>query len=216
MINELDNPPGTGAPEIHRRYVPVIGHRLKRLLLLVFLLYGLLAVNSLYLAGITVTEWLSGDLYQEYFYQLMFLLHLLLGLVIVLPAVVFGALHLRNAWRRPNYRAIRAGLALYTTILLLLISGLVLTRFDFFSIKDPIVRGGAYWLHVITPLLTIWLFILHRLAGKSIRYGPGIAWGAAAVAVLALALLPQIFEKRTSVTSYDSQTVDQAVQPTAD
>jgi hypothetical protein len=208
MINELDNTQASEAAGTLRRYRPVIGWRLKRLLALVFLLFGLLAVNSLYLAGITVAEWLSGDLYQEYFYQLMFLLHLLLGLVIVLPAVVFGALHLRNAWRRPNYRAVRAGLALYTTVLLLLISGLVLTRFDFFSIKDPIVRGGAYWLHVITPLLTIGLFILHRLAGKSIRYRPGIAWGAAAVVVLALALLPQVIEKRSSADHGGVQTAD--------
>ena len=32
-----------------------------------------------------------------------------MGLLIIVPAVVFGALHLRNAWPRPNYRAVRAG-----------------------------------------------------------------------------------------------------------
>ena len=169
----------------------------------VFVLFGLLAINSLYLASITVIEWISGELYQEYFYQLMFLLHLLLGLVILLPAVVFGAMHMRNALPRPNFRAVRAGLALYTTVLLLLISGIILVRFDFFSIKDPVVRGGAYWMHVITPLLTIGLFILHRLAGKKIRYRPGIAWGATAVAVVALALVPQFIEKRTSAAGSD-------------
>ncbi len=200
----MDNPQATESPTTPRDFRPVIGPRLKPLLELVFVLFGLLAINSLYLAGITVTEWLSGDLYQEYFYQLMFLLHLLLGLLIVLPAVVFGGVHLRNAWPRPNYRAVRAGLALYSCVLALLISGLVLTRFDFFSIKDPALRDGVYWVHVITPLLTIGLFVLHRLAGKNIRYRPGIAWGAAAVVVLVMALLPQMMEKHASMETVDT------------
>jgi tetratricopeptide (TPR) repeat protein len=164
----------------------------------VFFLFGLLAVNSLYLAAVTLAEWLSGALYQEYFYQLMFLLHLLLGLLILLPAVAFGAFHFRNARGRPNYRAIRAGLALYSTVLLMLFSGLVLIRFDFFSIRDPVLRDSVYWLHVITPLVTVWLFVLHRLAGKSIHYRPGIAWGAAAVVLTAFFLAPQVHEKNSS------------------
>jgi tetratricopeptide (TPR) repeat protein len=173
----------------------------------------LLAVNSLYLISITVAEEISDQLYQDYFYQLMFLVHLLLGLVLVLPAIVFGALHLRNAWPRPNYRAVRAGLALYTTVLLLLVSGVVLTRFDFFSVKDPIIRAVAYWVHIVTPLLVIGLFVLHRLAGKDIRYRSGVAWGAAGIVFAAITLLPQILEKgpanidaegRTSGLSVDS------------
>ena len=169
------------------------------MLALVFVLFGLLAVNSLYLVSVTVTEWLSGDLYQDYFYQLMFLGHLVLGLLILLPAVVFGALHMRNALPRPNYRAVRAGLALYTTALLLLVSGLVLVRFDFFSIKDPVMRGTIYWLHVITPLLAVWLFILHRLAGKRVRYRPGLSWGAAAIVLVLLTLLPQVLKKQAAI-----------------
>jgi tetratricopeptide (TPR) repeat protein len=197
----LDNQLAAKNPKAAPRYKPVIGPRLGRLLAVVFVLFGLLAVNSLYLVGITVAEWLSGKSYQAFFYQLMFLLHLMLGLLIVLPAVVFGAMHMRKAISRPNFRAKRAGMALYTTVLLLLISGVILTRFDFFSIKDPLIRDYAYWLHVLTPLLTISLFILHRLAGKRIRYGPGIAWGATAVLVLALTLLPQLMEKQNPVAN---------------
>lgn len=189
-----------------RSLPPVIGPRLKKLLVIVFTLFGLLAINSMYLASVTIIEWVTEELYQEYFYQLMFLLHLLLGLVILLPTIVFGALHLRNAWPRPNYRAVRAGLALYSTVLLLLISGLVLTRFDFFAVKDPAVRAIAYWLHVITPLLIVWLFILHRLAGKNIRYRPGIIWSATGAVFIALALAPQIIEKRTATGHGDMPT----------
>jgi hypothetical protein len=134
-------PPTSERPPAARVLKPVIGPRLRGLLAVAFTLFGLLAVNSFYLASVTVLEELSGDLYQDFFYQIMFLLHLVLGLLIVVPGVVFGALHLRNAWPRPNYRAVRAGLALYVTVLLMLISGLALTRFDFFSLKDP----GCTW-----------------------------------------------------------------------
>jgi len=202
----LNNPQASETFGISRDDRPVIGRRLKRLLGVVFLLFGVLTINSLYLTGVTLAEWLSGDIYQAYFYQLMFLLHLLLGLVILLPAVVFGALHMRNALPRPNFRAVRAGLALYTTVLLLLISGLVLTRFDFFSIKDPLIRSVFYWLHLVTPLLTIGLFILHRLAGKRINYRPGIIWGAVGMALVGLTLVPQFpgkhaAESETQVTA---------------
>ena len=200
MANNHGQSSGKKIMAASRRYLPVIGPRLKRLLAVVFVVFGLLTVNSLYLVGITIAEWLSGQIFQAYFYQLMFLLHLLLGLLIVVPVVVFGALHMRNALSRPNYRAKRAGLALFTTVLILMVSGLILTRFDFFSIKDPFVRDSAYWLHVLTPLLAIWLFILHRLAGKRISYGPGIAWGAAAIVVLGLTLVPRLMEEHDTVT----------------
>ena len=198
----------------HRPLRPVIGRRLKPLLAVVFLLFGLLSVNSAYLASITAVEAISGELFQDYFYQLMFLLHLVLGLMIVLPAIVFGALHMRNAWPRPNYRAVRAGVALYTTVLLLLISGILLTRFDFFSIRDPGARDLLYWMHVITPLVTIGLFVLHRLAGKNIHFRPGIAWGAAAIALVAFTLVPQIVEKRAAADgSYQGPTDEKNASP---
>src|SRR3979411_512617 len=119
------------------RYVPAVGPRLKKLLWVVFALFALLAVNSVYLGTITFFEWQSGKTLQDYFYQLMFLLHLALGLAIVVPVVVFGALHMRNAWKRPNRRAVRAGLALFTTALVLLATGIALTRLEFFELKDP-------------------------------------------------------------------------------
>ena len=197
----MDKQPRTGRTRQPRRFRPVVGPQLAKLLALVFVLFGLLSVNSLYLASVTLAEQFSGELYQDYFYQLMFFLHLLVGLVIILPALIFGALHLRNAWPRPNYRAKRAGLALYTTVVLLLASGLVLTRFDFFAVKDPEIRSVAYWLHVITPLIVVWLFILHRLAGRNIHYRPGVVWAVIAVALVGLTLFPKIAEKQSAAAA---------------
>lgn len=166
------------------RYVPAVGPRLKILLTVVFGLFALLAVNSFYLSSVTMLEWLTANTYQNYFYQYMFLGHLALGLLILVPVVAFGTIHIANARNRPNRRAVRVGYALFSTALLLLISGVVLMRLDLlgfrFEVKNPSARQTAYWAHVITPLMIVWLFILHRLAGKRIRWRVGITWAAVA------------------------------------
>jgi len=184
--------PGSTSSSTLRRtaYIPAVGPRLRRVLFVVLALFAVLGVNSLYLAGMTLFEWLTGRTYQDYFYQLMFLLHLVLGLLIIIPAVIFPILHLRNAWPRPNRRAVRAGLALFSSILALLASGLLLTRFDFFEIRDPRVRNVGYWVHLLAPLAVCWLFVLHRLAGPRIRWRIGGAWAAfSAVVVLVMVVI---------------------------
>ena len=175
---------------LRKRYVPAVGPRLKKLLLVILALFALLSVNSVYLVSVTILERSQGQIYQNYFYQYMFLVHLVLGLAIVLPLVVFGVLHIRNAYNRTNRRAVRAGLALFTTSLILLATGIILTRLDFFEVKNPQVRGASYWIHVLSPLVVVWLFILHRLAGPRIKWKVGAAWaGVAGVFALVMVLL---------------------------
>lgn len=180
--------PGLG----RRRYVPAVGDNLRKLLAVVFGLFALLAVNSAYLVSVTLFEWLRGQVYQNWFYLVMFLVHLALGLLIVVPVVLFGILHLRNAYKRPNRRAVRVGIALFATALVLLASGFILMRADFpyfrLEVKNPTVRSIAYWAHVLSPLIAAWLFVLHRLAGKRIRWRVGAAWAGTA-AVFAIGLL---------------------------
>ncbi len=168
-------------PRPIRRYLPVVGPRLKKLLFAVFGIFSLLFINSFYLAGITFIEWLNQQTYQDFFYQYMFLAHLVLGLIVIIPLVVYGIIHISNAHDRPNRRAVKAGYALFTTALLLLISGLVLTRgIPLIEVRDPAGREIAYWLHLITPLVVAWLFVLHRLAGKRINWRAGAAVAAVA------------------------------------
>lgn len=155
---------------------PAVGPRLRPLLRQVFLLFGLLAVNSLYLTAVTLLEQWTGNTYQNYLYLIMFLVHLVLGLLLIVPLILFAALHVRNAWRHPNRYAVRAGVSLYLAALLLLVSGILLTRFGFFEINDPGVRRTAYWVHVVSPLLLVWLFVLHRLAGARLRWRTAGYW----------------------------------------
>lgn len=179
-----------GPPQAARRtrYVPVVGPRLNKLLAVVFGLFALLVVNSVYLVSVTI----AGARYQNWFYLNMFLVHLVLGLAIVVPIVVFGIMHARKAWNRTNRRAIRVGVALLSVALALLATGIVLMRVDLFGfrfeVNEPFARSTAYWLHVLCPLAAIWLFILHRLAGRRIRWKKGLVWAVVA-AFFALGML---------------------------
>src|SRR6185436_17414452 len=95
-----------GGP-LKKRYVRAVGPRLRLVLYLIFGLFAVLAANSVYLGSITFVEWFQGDAnttYQNYFYMLMFGAHLVLGLLFVLPVVLFGIVHIKNAHDRPNRR----------------------------------------------------------------------------------------------------------------
>jgi tetratricopeptide (TPR) repeat protein len=177
---------------------PVVDTRLRRVLGAVLLLFALLVVNSAYLGAITLLEQAGDAIYQDYFYLLMFLLHLLLGLLLVVPLLWFAVAHMRRAWRRPNRYAVRAGMALFTTTLLLLGSGLVLTRFGFLEVNDPLVRHISYWIHIISPLAVAWLFVLHRLAGPPIRWRSGARWALAAVVLAAVLVWLQLGTRTTA------------------
>ena len=173
------------AASVDHRHMPVMDQGLRRLLGLVFLLVFLLVANSTYLAAITLLEHFSGEPQQGLFYLSMFLLHLALGLLLMVPFLVFGVLHLRRAMHRANRYAIRAGVALFVSGSLVLLSGVLLTRFGFFEFNEPVLRRAAYWLHVLAPFVAIWLFVLHRLAGHRVRWSLGLRWGTAAASFAA-------------------------------
>jgi tetratricopeptide (TPR) repeat protein len=188
--------PADSTPRPKVRYVAAVGPRLRKLLLVVFALFALLAVDSVYLGTITWFEWWSGKTLQDYFYQVVFLMHLVLGFLIIVPVIVFGPLHFRNAWKRPNRRAVAAGIGLFSTALVLLLSGIALTRLGFFDLKDPSLRNGTYWVHVVSPLALAWLYVLHRLAGKRINWKLGWRWAAFAGTFAAVMLIVQAQDPR--------------------
>ncbi len=180
-----------------KRYVPAVGPRLKKLLFVVFALFALLGMNSVYLASVTIFESVTGSVYQNWFYLYMFLIHLGLGLAIIVPVIVFGLIHTGNARHRRNRRAVRVGYALFATSLLLLASGIVLTRLEgIIEFKNPATRSVAYWVHVATPVAAVWLFVLHRLAGKRIRWRAGAMWAAVAGVLTIALLLVQVQDPR--------------------
>ena len=168
---------------------PVVGPGMRKLLIAVLVLFAVLVVNSVYLAAITWQQWHRGESLEGPFYQTMFLAHLALGLVIAVPAVVYGIMHLRRAIGRPNRLAVRLGLVLFACVIVLLASGLALTRgVPLVELRDPLARDIAYWMHLAAPALACWLFVLHRLAGRPIRWrvGAGIAGVALVLGLLGM------------------------------
>jgi tetratricopeptide (TPR) repeat protein len=152
--------------------------------------FALLGANGVYLASVTALTWWQGTTQQTFFYMLMVCLHLLLGFALIVPFLIFGFAHLATSWRRPNKAAVRYGLVLLASALVILISGLVLVRIGGFEVRDPAVRAVGYWLHVATPLVAIGLYVKHRLAGPRVRWEWARNLGAVvAVFVVAMGLL---------------------------
>ncbi len=190
------NPSHVGA------YAPAVGPRLGKLLGVVFVLVAVLGANSLYLISITIAEevsdrWGEKLIYQNYFYHWMFLLHLLLGLVLAGPLVVFALLHLKAARKRPNRRAVRMGFLLFGICLVGLVTGFVLMRIEgVIAIRSTEVRRVAYWLHVGAPLAAAWLYVLHRLAGPRIHWRAGGAYGAVVALIVGIMVVMHMQDPR--------------------
>src|ERR1700722_12644796 len=154
-----------------RKYTPAVGPKLRILLWTLLGGFAFLGANGAYLGSVTAVTWATGVTQQTFFYMLMVGLHLLLGFLIVVPFIVFGFAHLVTSWKRPNKAAIRYGVALLICSLIVLASGVVLVRgFGIYEVRDPRARSLSYWLHLLTPLAAIGLYVKHRLAGPRIRW----------------------------------------------
>jgi hypothetical protein len=177
-------------PPTGKHYVRAVTPALRKLLYVVFGLLALLGANSLYLVAITLLEAIKQQTYQNYFYQLMFLGHLVLGLLLIGPFVIFGTLHLLYARNRRNRRAVKVGYALFLASILVLVSGLLLMRIGSFDLRQPTARSTVYWLHVLAPLVAGWLYWLHRLSGPRIKWKVGLCYfaivGAAVLMMVSL------------------------------
>jgi len=173
-----------------RAYVPAVGPWLRPLLWGILSGFAVLGATGVYLASAKVLTWWSGVPQTTYFYFCMYILHLLLGFLILAPFIAFGFAHLVTSWKRPNKAAIRYGIMLLVASIILMISGLMLVRIAPFEIKSPRVRDVGYWLHVGTPILAILLYVQHRLAGPRIRWEWAKVWGGlVAVACVLMAIL---------------------------
>ncbi|MFM7837758.1 MAG: UbiA family prenyltransferase, partial [Planctomycetaceae bacterium] len=158
-----------------------IGPRLRIIFFIVLALLAMIGANSLYLAGVTFLAFWTGQTYEDYFYNWMFLVHIVLGLLIVTPFLIFGIIHMRNTKDRKIRRTVMIGYALFGVCLVVLITGFLLFR-SFVDLKQPALRSLVYWLHVAGPLAGGWLYWMHRLVGPKIRWRSGLIWAGVAAA----------------------------------
>lgn len=172
--------------------------RLRVVLYVVLTLFGVLAANGLYLTSITWLQKFTGEIYETHFYQLMFLMHLALGLLLISPVVGFGFLHMWRSRKRRNRRAVKIGYALLGVALVILVSGLLLMRVGSFAIVNPTTRNIVYWMHFLAPLAAIWLYWLHRLVGPRIKWHIGRRVGLAIGCIVILMVGFQASDPRIS------------------
>lgn len=158
-----------------------IGPRLRIVFYVVLSLLAAIGANSLYLAGVTLLQFWTEQTYEDYFYTCMIGVHILLGLLIVVPFLIFGLIHMRNTKDRKIRRTVMIGYALFAVCIVILVTGFLLLR-QVLDLKNPAVRSLIYWLHVGGPLLAGWLYWMHRLVGPRMRWKSGLVWGGIAAA----------------------------------
>lgn len=174
----------------------VIGPRLRIVLVVVLATFSLLLANGIYLAAITWVQYFTGEVYEDLFYQFMFLGHLVFGFLLVAPVVLFGVIHMLAARKRRNRRAVKIGYALFFIALVVLVTGILLTRSFGFDLKQPAMRSVVYWCHIIGPLAAIWLYWLHRLVGPRIKWYVGRRIAVATLATVGVMLFFQMQDPR--------------------
>jgi len=185
-------PPVTLLDAKGQPYTPAVAPPLRKLLVGIFVAVAVLSANGVYLTSVTFLEHATGQGYQNPFYFWMFLLHMALGFVLILPFVTFGCLHMRTALRRPNRRAVHAGIALFSTSMLVLVSGLGLLK----NIGQP-WNSISYWIHVLSPVAAVALYVVHRKAGPAIAWRWGWAWSGAVAAFVGVMMLLHAQDPRT-------------------
>ena len=173
---------GSVAPVPRKIVRKAIGPKLRIVFNVVLALLATIGANSAYLAGVTFLQWWTAQTYEDVFYSWMFLGHIVLGLLIVVPFLIFGIIHMLNTKDRKIRRTVMIGYALFSVCILVLVSGFLLMRIDgLIELRSPTGRSFVYWAHVATPLISGWLYGMHRLVGPKMRWKQGLVWAGLAV-----------------------------------
>lgn len=191
MNSESSSAAPSGAPAEKKDVRRAIGPRLRIVFNVLLFLLALIAANSAYLIGVKLLEWWTSQTYQDYFYICMFLMHIVVGVLVVAPFLVFGIIHMRNTKDRKVRRTVRIGYALFSVSVIVLLTGFALVRIEgVLELKNPAARRTVYWIHAACPLIGLWLYWLHRLVGPRMRWKQGLIYaglaGAAAVMMVVL------------------------------
>ncbi len=165
----------TTQPSLRER--PVLTPALRWTVRGLMVAFVLLVVNSVYLLCVSTAGVVTGADHQTVFSVWMFLMHVVVGLAMAIPFVWFGTAHFVRAIGRSNRAAIRLGTVAFVAGLLTIASGILLMRIDIggatLSIRSVAPRDSLWWLHMLAPAVLVWMFLLHRLAGPTIRWRMG-------------------------------------------
>jgi tetratricopeptide (TPR) repeat protein len=175
-----------------RPYVPAVGPRLKVFLYVIFALVAVLGATGLYLLSVRVLEAVRGATYTNAFSIAILMVHVVVGVLLILPFLIFGSVHLVTARTRKNRPAVRLGMILFAVSIIAGVSGVALIQLTGLPQlpTGTVGRNVAYYLHVVLPVAAVVVYVLHRRAGPDIRWRWGVSWGlAVAVFVAAMAAM---------------------------
>jgi tetratricopeptide (TPR) repeat protein len=160
---------------------------LKILLFFTFACVALLGATGVYLVAIRLLESIHKITYTNQFTLWMFLAHVVVGVILVIPFLVFGLSHYATARHRKNRLAVKLGLSLFASGIVVGISGLALIQLEGMPQlpTGTLSRSIVYFLHVLVPVGAVALYVLHRRAGPDIQWKWGFAWGGAVAAFVA-------------------------------
>ncbi|HYT88281.1 MAG TPA: hypothetical protein VEL76_06145 [Gemmataceae bacterium] len=181
-----------------RPYEPAVGPRLRLVLALIFAAVALLGATGIYLLAITILELLGQQTLQNFFSLSMFLVHVLVGVGLIVPFVVFGVVHWSSAHRRPNRRAVRLGVTLFLTSCAAGLTGVALIQLSGMPqlSEGTMARVLVRILHILTPVAAVVIYVLHRRAGPAIRWRWGIGWGVTVAGFTVVMLLMHSHDPR--------------------
>jgi tetratricopeptide (TPR) repeat protein len=174
-----------------RPYEPAVSPALKWLLAFIFAGAAVLGATGVYLGSISLLEKAQDAISTNAFTLWMYLVHVLVGILLVLPFLIFGVRHWAGARHRPNRRAVRLGKGLFLTSLVVGFTGIALIQLEMsvtaydLTLRLPqmptgtVARSVTYALHVAAPPLAVLLYVFHRRAGPAIQWKWGVGWGVA-------------------------------------
>jgi tetratricopeptide (TPR) repeat protein len=167
-------------PVVPKPYIPAIGPGLRVLLYVVFGGFAFLGATGFYLLVISILNRLFPQhLFTNPFTFWMLILHVGLGILGAIPFILFGLWHWWTARKRENRAAIRWGVVLLASGLIVIGTGFALIQID----QLPQLPTGTwsrtivYLLHIAVPIIGVLFYVYHRKAGPRIRWEYGKYWG---------------------------------------
>lgn len=105
------------------------------------------------------------------FYMSMVLLHIILGLLILLPLIWFLVIHIMKMPLKYNRQATWAGISTAASGFTVLVSGILVV-----ILGSSFAGGWVLWIHIASTILTVIAFFTHVSLKKGMRYH-FLEWG---------------------------------------
>jgi tetratricopeptide (TPR) repeat protein len=192
-MGTTDSPLPPAPRRVRPMYVPALGPVLRSMLFVIFAGFAVLGATGGYLLAIRVTEIVQRrqDTLHTQFSLWMTLVHVLFGIVLIVPFLIFGISHLVTARNRPNRVAVRLGVFVFLFGIIVCVTGVLLVHLEGMPQlpTDTIAYWTVFLLHVIVPVLAVGAYVLHRRAGPAIKWKWGYGFGGAVAAFTAVMIV---------------------------